>query len=243
METGSRSRYGDDADLWQLFRAIATGQTVDAFLLVKASPRLAVAASPTGATRLLSQSYLLKEIGHYVYAGDTALHVAASAYQTHIARVLVDHGADVGARNRLGAQPIHYAAIGQPGSDKWDPRAQAATVTYLLRAGADPNAVDKSGVTALHRAVRTRCAAAVRVLLENGADPRRRNGSGSTPLHLAVRNTGRGGSATAAARKQQREIIRLLMALGARMDDTDRRGQAFVDAVDPGRWKPPDTTI
>jgi ankyrin repeat protein len=76
--------------------------------------------------------------------------------------------------------------------------------------GADPNAADKSGVTPLHRAVRTRCAAAVRVLLANGADPLRTNGSGTTSLRLAVLNTGRGGSGTAAAKEQQREIVRLL---------------------------------
>jgi ankyrin repeat protein len=176
-------------------------------------------------------SYYLKEIEHYVYAGDTALHVAAAAYRTDIAKELVGHGADVSARNRLGAQPIHYATVGQPGSETWDPKAQAAIVAYLLRAGADPNAADKSGVTPLHRAVRTRCAAAVRVLLANGADPRRKNGSGSTPLHLAVQNTGRGGSGTAAASEQQREIIRLLMEQGARPGDTDSRGKTVTECI------------
>jgi len=169
-----------------------------------------------GASRGSSTSYFLEETKHHVYAGDTALHIAAAAYRADIAEVLVSRGANVSARNRRGAQPIHYAADGNPGSETWDPVAQAAIVAYLLRAGADANAADKSGVTPLHRAVRTRCAAAVRVLLASGADPRRRNGSGSTPLHLAVQNTGRGGSGTAAAKEQQREIIRLLVEHGAR---------------------------
>ena len=38
-------------------------------------------------------------------------------------------------------------------------------------AGADPNAVDKGGVTPLQRAVRARCASAVSALLEGGSDP------------------------------------------------------------------------
>lgn len=215
----------EDADLWRLLRAIATGNMAKASRLLAASQGLALDASPIGATRNSSKSYYFEEIGHYVYAGDTALHVAAAAYRTDIAKELVGHGADVSARNRLGAQPIHYATVGQPGSETWDPRAQAAIVAYLLRAGADPNAADKSGVTPLHRAVRTRCAAAVRVLLENGADPRRKNRSGSTPLHLAVQNTGRGGSGTAAAAEQQREIIRLLLEHGARPGDVDGRGK------------------
>ena len=214
--TGTRSREWKDADLWRLLRAIATGDRAKASRLLAASPRLALDASPIGATRNSSMSYYFKEIEHYVYAGHTALHVAAAAYRTDIAKELVGHGADVNATNRRGAQPIHYATIGQPGSATWAPRAQAAVVAYLLRAGADPNAADQSGVTPLHRAVRTRCAAAVRVLLANGADPRRKNGSGSTPLHLAVQNTGRGGSGTAAASEQQREIIRLLVEKGTR---------------------------
>lgn len=214
--TGMKPRHGKDTQLWRLLRAIAIGDGPRATRLLVASPRLALDALHTGATRTSSTPFYVKEIEHYVYAGDTALHVAAAAYRTDIAKELVGHGADVNARNRLGAQPIHYATDGQPGSKRWAPRAQAAVVAYLLRAGADPNAAEKSGVTPLHRAVRTRCAAAVRVLLANGADPRRQNGSGSTPLQLAVQNTGRGGSGTAAALEQQRKIIRLLVEQGAR---------------------------
>jgi ankyrin repeat protein len=38
---------------------------------------------------------------------------------------------------------------------------QCEVIDYLIAAGADPNAVDKNGVTALHRSVRSRCSAAV----------------------------------------------------------------------------------
>lgn len=200
----------NDPELWQLLRAIASGDDPRASRLLLASPGLASVASAAGATRASSTSYFFEEIQHYVYAGDTALHVAAAAYRTGIARELVRRGADVSARNRRGAQPIHYASVGQPGSATWAPRAQAAVVAFLLRAGADPNAADKSGVTPLHRAVRTRCASAVRVLLAHGADPRRKNGSGTTALELAVQGTGRSGSGSVAAREQQRTIIELL---------------------------------
>lgn len=200
-----------NADLWQLLRAIATDNCAEASHLLEASPHLALAASPVGATRSSSVPYYISEIGHYVHAGDTALHVAAAAYREDIAKELVGLGANINSRNRLGAQPIHYAVDGQPGSETWAPKPQAAVVAYLLRAGADPNATDKRGVTPLHRAVRTRCAAAVRVLLANGAEPSRKNGNGSTPLDLAVQNTGRGGSGSPAALEQQPEIIRLLL--------------------------------
>ena len=97
-----------------------------------------------------------------------------------------------------------------PGSRRWNPPAQAATVAHLIEAGADPNATDKSGVTPLHRAVRTRCAAAVKALLEGGADPQRKNNSGSTPILLATQNTGRGGSGSSEAKAQQELIVQLL---------------------------------
>ena len=104
-------------------------------------------------------------------------------------------------------------------------------VACLIAAGADPNSADKSGVGPLHRAVRTRCASAVRALLAHGAAARGRNGSGSTPLHLAVQNTGRGGSGSAAAREQQKEIIVLLLKHGARPTDRDAAGRTVRQSV------------
>jgi hypothetical protein len=193
-----------------LVRAIASGDTAATLRLVAASPELARACLAEGATRRAAKVFYLKEIGHYLYAGHTALHVAAAAYRREIARKLIAMGADVRARNRRGAEPLHAAAVGVPGSRMWNPRAQAQTIAYLIEVGADPNAADKSGVTPLHRAVRTRCAAAVKALLDAGADVRRKNKNGSTPKLLATRNTGRGGTGSPEAKAQQKEIVRLL---------------------------------
>ena len=90
--------------------------------------------------------------------------------------------------------------------------AQADVIAYLVSVGADPNAVNISGVAPLHRAVRTRSLAAVRALIESGANPAQPNKSGSTPLHLAVQNTGRGGSGSEQAREQQAGIVKFLRA-------------------------------
>ncbi len=81
---------------------------------------------------------------------------------------------------------------------------------FLLKSGADPNAFDKSGVSPLHKAVRTRCADAVRTLIDCGADPALPNKNGSTPMLLATQNTGRGGTGSEEAKLQQQEIVRLL---------------------------------
>jgi len=205
---------GGEASLTILIGVIARGDHGQVSRLLVGVPGLAVACIAGAATGRAGEEHFLEAIRHQVYAGDTALHIAAAAYDAGLTRALVELGARVGAVNRRGAQPLHYAVDGGPGGATWDPVAQRDTVLCLVGLGADPNAVDKNGTTPLHRAVRNRCAAAVKALLEVGADPRARNGRGSTPMELARWTTGRGGSGSPDARRQQQAIIGLLRALG-----------------------------
>src|SRR5262245_6213407 len=188
-----------DSALMTLIRAVVADEAA-ALRLLAASPELATARLQDGAARDEAATYFLEAIRHYVYAGDTALHAAAAAHRREIAHRLIVMGADVRARNRRGAEPLHYAADGRPDSPSWDPGAQAATIGCLIAAGADPNAGDKNDATPLARAVRTRCAAAVGALLDGGADAQRRNRNGSTPMRLATHDTGRSGSGSPAAK-------------------------------------------
>jgi Ankyrin repeats (many copies)/Ankyrin repeat len=204
----------DDAELMALARAIVSADDAVVMRMLTSNPALASARFAEGATRQGANVYYFEECG-YIYQGHTALHVAASVYRSPIVRQLIAAGADIRARNRHGAEPIHLAATGVPGSPTWNPSAQAETIACLIAAGADPSALDKRGVAPLHRAVRTRCAAAVSALLEAGADPSQRNGNGSTPMLLARRNTGRGGSGSPAAKEQQERIVVLLRRHGA----------------------------
>jgi len=203
----------------QAFRAfvevIVSGDSKSATRLLSASPHLVKERAARGAIRQDPEENFFDRIKHYIYEGDTALHMAAAAKQTRIVEELISRGAEVRARNRRGAEPLHYAVDGGPGSPVWDPNAQTMIIARLIRAGADPNAIDKSGVTPLHRAVRNRCAAAVRALIEGGADPLVPNGSGSTPILLARLNTGKSGSGSPGAKEQQREILRILKEQGA----------------------------
>lgn len=216
-----------DSVLRTLARQIVSGDLHDVARALDLRPELATMAVHGGATRKTAGEWFIREIAHYIYAGDTALHVAAAAFRREAAELLVRRGADCRARNRRGAQPLHYAAD----ANRVSPDAQADTIAYLIAAGADPNARDNSGVAPLHRAVRTRSTAAVRALLNGGADPRQRNDAGSTPLHLAVQTTGRGGSGSPEARDEQAAIVTLLLAKGARVKDRDGRGRTVREAA------------
>ena len=202
-------------------RQVVSGDIDEVSRCLAASPSLATQAAVIGASRQDATDFFFEEIAHYLYAGDTALHMAAAAFQYRIAEVLLARGADCNARNRRGAQPLHYAAD----ANHWEPEAQTKTIEHLLSIGADANALDQSGVGPLHRAVRTRSSSAVRALLDGGANARARNKSGSTPLHLAVQTTGRGGSGSEHAREQQAAIIRLLLERGASPADKDGKGK------------------
>jgi hypothetical protein len=195
---------------------IVSGDIATAIRLLDASPHLARERSARGATRQVAKENFFDRIQHYISEGDTALHVGAAAKQTRIVKELITRGADVRARNRRGAEPLHYAVDGGPGSPAWNPDEQTLIIAELIRAGADPNALDKSGVAPLHRAVRNRCAAAVRVLIEAGADPRAPNRNGSTPVLLATLNTGESGSGSPIAKEQQQKILCILKEHGAK---------------------------
>ncbi len=96
----------EDGALWRLFRAIAAGDAKTASRILAVSPQLAQDSTPVGASRGSPTPFYLEEIEHYIYARDTALHVAAAAYRTDIAKVLLANGADPAARNRRGAQAL-----------------------------------------------------------------------------------------------------------------------------------------
>jgi hypothetical protein len=188
------------------------------------------------AIRLIDEAKLYQStIFHWIYVGDTALHLAAAGYRVEIVRCLLAAGADPNAaRNHRQSGPLHYAADGYINGPAWDAKRQVKTIGVLLDAGAVINAQDKNGAAPLHRAVRTRCAAAVRCLLKAGADPTLKNKPGSTPFHLAVQDTGRGGSGADEARAAQREIIRAFLSFGVSRALTDGKGKSVLDCARSG---------
>ncbi len=170
---------------------------------------------PAVARTRASRDSLVEAIPHWLYAGDTSLHLAAAGLWTGVARLLLESGADPNAQNRRGATPLHYACDPRPRSGgTWDPAAQASLIKVLVEHGAEIDRGDRGGATPLHRAVRARSVAAVRQLLALGARTdcvlKKRC---SSPLHLAVQPTGAGG--TAGVLDEQLGIIDLLLQHGA----------------------------
>src|SRR5438445_12216200 len=73
------------------------------------------------------------KILHWLYVGDTALHLAAAGHRVEIVRLLLRAGADPNAAaNHRRSSPLHYAADGYINSPAWDAQKQVATIRCLL---------------------------------------------------------------------------------------------------------------
>ena len=109
-------------------------------------------------------------------AGVYSLHDAASKNAYEAAKVLLNRGADVHARDRNGNTPLHRAAVFNA----------FATAEMLLNQGADVHAKNNKGSTPLHNTGFNNAFATAEVLLNQGADVHAKNKYGSTPLHRAA---------------------------------------------------------
>lgn len=141
--------------------------------------------------------------------GYTPLHHSAARGDNGrvIARLLAA-GSDVRAESNDGRTPLHSALrydavrdvvsalIRGGGAEGLTPlqlgalQGDAAVVTSLLAKGADPNAVDGYGWSALHFAIPLGGSDVVSVLLAARADPNAPTVDGLTALHLAARQAG-----------------------------------------------------
>jgi len=117
-------------------------------------------------------------IKSYSPDGWTPLHLACFFNQPAIAEMLILRGADVQARSRNAMQnaPLHAAAAG---------RSRDA-VRILIEHGADVNACQHGGWTALHAASQNGDVEMVRLLIAGGAHVHTRADNNQNALDLAL---------------------------------------------------------
>ncbi len=131
--------------------------------------------------------------------GTTALHWAAYREDLEMARQLIEAGAGVKVRTRLGDMtPLFMAAK----------NGDARMIELLIEAGADPAFATTTGTTPLMIAAASGSAEAVKALLDHGVDPNAKDvNQGQAALMFA-------------AAPGRVDVIRVLTAHGADVDAT-----------------------
>lgn len=164
-----------------------------------------------------------------------------------IIKRLLEKGASVRVANANGKTALHYAAengeyAARRKEEKYTPgrspksikvsntnqeavqMAHRALITLLLDSGADVDARDLSGSTALHCAAAYGDEQAVRLLLDRGAEIEAKNDAGQTPL-----GTGSEYPNTSAAEN----VVRILLEYGAqRIYQVEHENTTLLDLVD-----------
>jgi hemoglobin len=146
----------------------------------------------------------------------TLLGAAAAAWDVPRVAFLLDHGADVSARDPLGHDPLYHAAVALAPGREAD---GSAVMALLLQYGADVHGRSGPGrLTPLHAAARRGTVAVAQTLLGAGADVEANDAKGETPLRRAV-NCG------------HEHMVRLLIGHGADPLSADRRGGTALEAA------------
>ncbi len=180
---------GDAEDTTALHYACAVGESTTVALLLEngadanaanfhnETPLLWALIEPDASTRLEKIALLVEEgadINMSNVDGETILHQAFR--DTTLTKYLLEHGANVHAKNRYDWTPLHYAVL-------FDDCIES--VKHLITFNAPINAPDDELFIPLHLAVKHNNIQAIKLLIEAGADLHAKNNVGQTPYDLA----------------------------------------------------------
>jgi Ankyrin repeats (3 copies)/Ankyrin repeats (many copies) len=105
----------------------------------------------------------------------TPPHQVSPSGSLEVARLLIEHGADMEARDRHGNTPLHEAS-----------KSESVEIARLLiEHGAATTVLSDDGLTPLHQVSRAGNVEIAHLLVEHGADVAAQDKCGTTPLHDA----------------------------------------------------------
>jgi ankyrin repeat protein len=193
------------------FIAVKEGNEAAAEALLNTDPGLVASKDENGRTAL-----------HYVFK--------AALRDTHlaVATLLLDHGADVNAKDKWGETPLLEAV------EHWNSGDYLyLLLKLLLSRGADVDSLNSLGSTPLHRVAVLGKAEAAKILVAAGANVNAKNNEGATPVNYAAEKRpdvlkvllAQGGQASIealilAARHGHLESVRDLLERGAEVNST-----------------------
>ena len=186
--TAAVGRAGAVGGLWAV-RAVRGWLALILLACVLALLALPVHADATGDLFEAAESGTASEVKATLAAGartedsldETPLHRAAEWNSNpSVITVLIEAGADPGARNYAGFTPLHQATCCND---------NPSVITALIEGGADPGARNGDGATPLHLTARFDSnPSVIEALLKAGADPGARDDAGKTPFNYAKDN-------------------------------------------------------
>jgi ankyrin repeat protein len=178
-------QWRDAQDVSAFLWSIYTGQELVRHFLLTEMTREHIAldlyeAAAAGDIAAMERALSTGEATLSAYSGDgwTALHLAAAFGTPEAVQWLIDHGAQVGqvSKNPQQNQPLHAAlALGR----------NPQTIRILLAAGADPNARQTAGFTAIFSAAAANRRDLTELLVAHGANASLSNDLGQTAAAYA----------------------------------------------------------